>query len=82
MTSDGRVICGIAALYLNTDFWVHSSIGAIQKTFKVAGYAKTLKDRQLMVTPDGFVVFTLTDDPLILRSDRAVNRLRATSECP
>jgi len=65
VTSDGRVICGIAALYLNTDFWVHSSTGAIQKTFKVSGYAKTLKDRQLMVTPDGFVVVTLTDDPLI-----------------
>jgi len=36
------------------------------KSFKVAGYARELKIRKLVVTPDGFVVVTLTNDPSLV----------------
>jgi hypothetical protein len=65
VTNDGRAICGISGAYVSSDFWVHSPAGALLQGYKVAGYARALKDGQMVVTPDGFVVVALTDDPLI-----------------
>ncbi|HEY8099247.1 MAG TPA: hypothetical protein VIF82_00690 [Burkholderiaceae bacterium] len=65
VTSDGRPICGISGLYSTYDFWVHSKAGAILNGYKVAGYAKSMLTRQMVVTPDGMIVVALTDDPLI-----------------
>jgi len=65
VTSDGRPICGISGWYSTYDIWVHSADGALLQGYKFAGYAKELKPRQMVVTPDGFVVVGLTDDPLI-----------------
>lgn len=65
VTVDGRAICGISGAYASSDFWVHSPAGALLQGYKLAGYARGLKDRQLVVTPDGLVVVALTDDPLI-----------------
>jgi DNA-binding beta-propeller fold protein YncE len=55
VTADGRVICGIDNIYGPFDFWVHSPQGAVIQGYKVG----PLRDRQLMVTPDGFVVAAL-----------------------
>jgi DNA-binding beta-propeller fold protein YncE len=65
VTRDGRAICGISGWYSSADFWVHSSAGALLAGYKVAGYARALKDAEMVVTPDGFVVVALTDDPLM-----------------
>jgi Viral BACON domain len=65
VTIDGRMICGISGWYATSDFWVHSSTGALLSSFRVSGYAKALKDSQMVVTPDGIVVVALTDDPLM-----------------
>lgn len=65
VTVDGRAICGIAGFYSTYDIWVHAPNGALLQGYKFAGYAKTLKDRQLVVTADGLVAVGLTDDPLI-----------------
>lgn len=65
VTIDGRAICGISGWYATSDFWVHSPDGALLQGYKVAGYARAMKDRQMVVTPDGLVVVALTDDPLI-----------------
>ncbi|MFT3956221.1 MAG: hypothetical protein QM722_18115 [Piscinibacter sp.] len=65
VASDGRVICGISGWYAIADFWVHSSAGAELAHYRVSGYAKALKDGQMVVTPDGMIVVVLTDDPVI-----------------
>jgi len=65
VTSDGRVICGISGWYSSSDFWVHSAAGALIQGYKVAGYAREIKARQMVVTPDGLIVATLTDDPVL-----------------
>jgi WD40 repeat protein len=65
VTSDGRVICGISGRYSSSDFWVHSATGALIQGYKVAGYAREIKARQMVVTPDGLIVATLTDDPVL-----------------
>ncbi len=65
VTSDGRIICGISGWYSSSDFWVHSSTGALIQGYKVAGYAREIKARQMVVTPDGLIVATLTDDPVL-----------------
>jgi hypothetical protein len=65
VTRDGRAICGISGWYSSADFWVHSSAGSLLAGYKVAGYARALKDAEMVVTPDGFVVVALTDDPLM-----------------
>lgn len=65
VTSDGRPICGISGWYSTYDFWVYTPAGALLQGYKVAGYARALKAAQLVVLPDGLVVVTLTDDPLI-----------------
>lgn len=65
VTQDGRVICGINGMYTTYDFWVHSPSNALIKAYKVVGYARGLVAGQLVVTPDSFIVVTLTDDPRI-----------------
>jgi hypothetical protein len=62
VTADGRVICGIANYMgtLSNDFWVHSPNGAILQSYSFGGSAGPLLSRQLVVTPDGFVVVGLT----------------------
>jgi hypothetical protein len=65
VTVDGRAICGISGWYSVSDFWVHRPDGTLIQGYKVAGYARALKAGQMAVTPDGFVVVTLTDDPLM-----------------
>jgi hypothetical protein len=65
VTSDGRPICGIMGWYATYDFWVYTPAGALLQGYKVAGYARALRPAQLVVLPDGLVVVTLTDDPLI-----------------
>jgi len=65
VTNDGRAICGISGWYSTYDFWVHSPDGALLQGHKIAGYAKAMKDGQMVVTPDGLVVVALTDDPEI-----------------
>jgi hypothetical protein len=65
VTADGRAICGISGWYSTYDIFVHASNGAFLKGYKFAGYAKALIAGQMVVTPDGFVVVGLTDDPVI-----------------
>jgi hypothetical protein len=65
VTSDGRAICGIQGWYSAADFWVHSPVGTLLSSYKVAGYAMNLLDGQMVVTPDGLVVGALTNDPRI-----------------
>jgi hypothetical protein len=65
VTSDGRVICGIFGWYSTYDFWVHSSAGALLQGYKIAGYAKALRDKMMVTTPDGLIVAAQTDDPLL-----------------
>jgi DNA-binding beta-propeller fold protein YncE len=65
VTQDGRVICGVNGIYSTFDFWVHTAAGALISGYKVVGYAQGLVAGQLVVTPDSFVVVTLTTDPRI-----------------
>ena len=65
VTSDGRAICGISGWYSTYDFWLYTPAGALLQGYKVAGYARALRPAQLVVLPDGLVVVTLADDPLI-----------------
>lgn len=65
VTRDGRPICGISGWYASSDFWVHAADGTLLQGYKIAGYAKKMKTGQMVVTPDGFVVVALTDDPLL-----------------
>lgn len=62
VTRDGRVICGISAAFSGTDFWVHSSSGAILASYDVGG---NLLPRQMAVTPDGMIVVALTAHPRV-----------------
>jgi hypothetical protein len=66
VTSDGRLICGAFSWYGQHDFWVHSSAGALLGGYRVAGYARVIRDRQLVVTPDGLIVVASTDDPRLV----------------
>lgn len=65
VTRDGRAICGIDGIYASSDFWVYSTAGAVTASYKVAGYARGIKETQMVVTADGFVVVAPTDDPLL-----------------
>lgn|GEM_PF-6918598 len=64
-TADDKIVCGISGWYASEDFWVHKRNANTQVGYKVAGYARALKDRQMVVTPDGMVVAALTDDPYL-----------------
>jgi hypothetical protein len=66
VTSDGRIICGIAEAYTEADFWVHTAGGSLLSQFRVTGYSNRLLPAQLVASPDGTVVVTLTDDPRIV----------------
>jgi hypothetical protein len=60
VTQDGRVICGISGGYDDFDFWVHSSAGALIKGYKLTtNVSGGLLKRQLVVTPDSYVVAAL-----------------------
>jgi hypothetical protein len=63
--SDGRVYCGISGWYSTADFWVHGADGVLLKSYKIAGYARALLPRQMVVSGDGMIVAVLTDDPLM-----------------
>lgn len=63
--SFGRVYCGISGWYSAADVWVHDSSGAQLKQFKFAGYARALRDNQMVVSADGMMLIGLTDDPLM-----------------
>lgn len=65
VTNDGRIICGIASSYNQYDFWVHDTYGALQKGYKFANYGRSLKNRQLVVSPDSMIVIALSDDPAL-----------------
>jgi hypothetical protein len=64
--SDGRVYCGISGWYSPADVWVHLPDGSLQTSFKFAGYAKALRQRQLVISGDGLTMAALTDDPLLV----------------
>jgi hypothetical protein len=64
--SDGRIAGGISGWYSTSDIWLYKPDGAIQKTFKVAGYAKALMDAQLVFSGDALALVTLTDDPRLV----------------
>ena len=63
VTSSNQVVCGLAAAYNPSDFMVYSPAGALVGSYQVAGYGRGLKEDELVVTPDGFIVVTQTDDP-------------------
>lgn len=63
--SDGRIFCGIFGWYSAADVWMYGPAGDLRATYKFAGYAKALLDRQFVVSGDGLVGIALTDDPLL-----------------
>lgn len=63
---DGRVYCGISGWYSSADVWVHNSSGTQLASYKFAGYARALLDRQLGVSGDGLMLVALTDDPRLV----------------
>ena len=66
VASDGRVAGGISGWYSAADIWLYSASGAILHTYKVAGYAKALKDAQMVFSGDALVIVTQTDDPRLV----------------
>ncbi|WP_341678008.1 hypothetical protein [Niveibacterium sp. SC-1] len=64
-TADEKIVCGISGLYASSDFWVHKRNVTGQIGYKVAGYARVMIDRQMVVTPDGLIVAALTNDPYL-----------------
>jgi len=66
VASDGRVAGGIFGWYSAADIWLYKPDGAIQKTYKVAGYAQALMDAQLVFSGDALALVTLTDDPRLV----------------
>lgn len=64
--SFGRVYCGSAAPFGSNDVWMHSATGTLLKTFRVAGTGKNLMARQMMVSGDGMILISVTDDPAIV----------------
>ena len=65
VTSSNQVVCGLQAAYNPADILVYSPAGALMGSYHVAGYAHGLQSTELVVTPDGFIVVTETDDPLL-----------------
>jgi len=64
--TDGRVYCGISGWYSSADVWMYSPAGSLLGSFKFAGYARALLDRQFVVVGDGLVGAALTDDPYLV----------------
>lgn len=60
--TDGRVAGGINGSYSTYDIWVYSKTGAVQKRYKVVGYASGLRAGTLNFTPDALMLATLSDD--------------------
>lgn len=63
--SFGRVFCGSAAPFGSNDVWLHSAAGTLLKAFRVAGIGKNLLERQMVVSGDGMMLISVTDDPSI-----------------
>jgi DNA-binding beta-propeller fold protein YncE len=63
VTRDGRVLCGSDGMYSIADIRIYAPDGTTLKSFKFAGYAKGLFERQMVVTPDGTTAVGLTNDP-------------------
>jgi len=63
--SDGRVLCGADAGGFSDDFWLHSSGGALLRSYDVTSGNHSVRAGQLVVTPDGLVAVALTDDPFV-----------------
>ncbi len=63
---DGRVYCGISGWYSTYDVWVYSTSGAILTSFKFAGYAQNLLQRQMVISSDGLMMTALTSDPRLV----------------
>jgi len=61
----GRAYCGISGWYSEADVWIHAADGKLLKSFKFAGYARALLDRQMVVSGDGMILVGLTDDPVM-----------------
>lgn len=66
VSNDGRVFCGISGWYSDADVWVHGANGALLNSYKFAGYAKALRDRQMKLSGDGLMLVALTDDPQLV----------------
>jgi len=65
IAADGRIFAGAFSWYGVNDVWVYGASGAPLATYRVAGYAKALLDRQLKISGDGIRMITLTDDPAL-----------------
>ncbi len=63
---DGRVYCGISGLYSSADVWVHAADGKVLRSFKFAGYARSLLAGQMVISADGMMLIGLTDDPRLV----------------
>lgn len=64
--SDGRVAGGISGWYSTWDIWLYNAGGAIVGRYKVAGYARSLLQKQLVFSGDATILITLTDDPRLV----------------
>ena len=62
---DGRIFAGAFNWYDPVDVWVYDPGGASLATYRIAGSAKALLDRQLKISGDGIRMITLTDDPAL-----------------
>jgi hypothetical protein len=60
--SDGRVAGGVDGAYADYDIWVYSKTGAVQKRYKVVGYAAGLYTGTLFFTGDALMLAVLSDD--------------------
>ncbi|TMH81352.1 MAG: hypothetical protein E6H49_07295 [Betaproteobacteria bacterium] len=65
IAADGRIFAGASNWYDPVDVWVYDPGGAALATYRIAGYAKSLLDRQLKISGDGIRMITLTDDPAL-----------------
>ncbi|AMP15582.1 putative lipoprotein [Collimonas pratensis] len=65
VASDGRVFCGISGGYSSSDVWMHGADGTLIRSFKFAGSARNLIDRQMAVSGDGLMLVGITNDPLL-----------------
>ena len=65
IAADGRIFAGAFNWYDPIDVWVYDPGGASLATYRIAGYARSLLDRQLKISGDGIRMITLTDDPAL-----------------
>ncbi|GAA5162629.1 YncE family protein [Viridibacterium curvum] len=63
--SDGRIFAASANYYDSADFWVYGADGTLQKSFLVRGYAKEIRDRQLVPSGDALMAAAITLEPAL-----------------